>query len=416
MSCREQTAASNKAGTVFFGKRILAIAPSDSQGQRLVALITNITNAAISTPAVASLGDSRFVVVWQDVNGVDLKARFITAQGEVDGPEFQINTTPGATRPAVMQRSDRGNPEFTVAWNNKDTRKVLLQRFRDRAKVGGEIVVSSTEVRVEDTPVIARLSNRIVVAWATAGTGLQGLRASFFQLDGTKVTEVRIDAGNPVNMGPIAGAALENGTFAIVWHGGDRVPASPHLQILRSDGTRIGPEKTPNIHPGQLAMSWLLPFVVPDERGAFVVVCQEPYVDDFNRTRTLLITKLFAADGTDFFKWTVTDRKRTAGQPVVAAMQGRYIVAWTERFLAHIGDRTEDNVKAQEFREPINDPEHDAPGPVMSIGPNLGNQDQPAIAVVFTGNDANVAVAWIDDSVLGPGANRRSVQATTLRL
>src|SRR5262245_24629645 len=260
-------------------------------------LVTN--SAAISTPAVTHCLDSRFVVVWQDINGVDLKARFITAQGEVDGPEFQINTTPNATRPAAMQRSERafGQSEFTVAWNRKDTAQadigqVLMQRFSgDGTKVGGEIVVSSTTANVTCTPVIVRLSNQIVVAWATAGTGFEGLRASFFKPDGTKVREVRIDARNPVNIGPIAGAALLNGTFAIVWHGGDNVAtAHPHLQILKSDGTTIGPETTPNIKSGQLAMSLLVPFLA-EEQGAFVVAFQEMYLDDLNTPRTQVITK-----------------------------------------------------------------------------------------------------------------------------
>jgi hypothetical protein len=373
--------------------------------------MTLISNTAISRPAVTSAGQGRFVVVWEEINSKHLKARFITAEGAADGPEFQMNTTPRATRPAAIQTPNFGETEFAVAWNSVDTHRVLMQRFRgDGAKVGGEIVVSSTAVRVEDTPVIAMLSNRIVVAWATAGNGGEGLRASFFKPDGTKVTEVRIDAGNPVNMGPIVGAALVNDTFAIIWHGGDNVAAArPHLQILRPDGTKIGPEKRPrHIVSGQMAMSWLLP-LLPNERGAFVVV----HVDG-----RLVITTLYTADGADFFQWNVTHRddNTIAGQPVVAAMQGRYIVAWTERFLPEIGDRTEDNVKAQVFTEPVNDEEHDAPGPVMSIGADgLGNQNQPAIAAVFSGNDALVAVAWIDDSVLGSGANTRSLKATTLQ-
>src|SRR5262249_37656775 len=147
-----------------------------------------------------------------------------------------------------------------------------------------------------------------------------------FKPDGTKVTEVRIDAGNPVNIGPIAGAALENDTFAIVWHGGDNVAAArPHLQILRSDGTSIGPEKTPRMGPGAMAMSWLLP-VPPAERGAFVVV---------RENGKLVLPNLFTADGTELVEMNVTHRddRTIAGQPVVAAMQERYMVAWTERLL-----------------------------------------------------------------------------------
>jgi hypothetical protein len=130
-----------------------------------------------------------------------------------------------------------------------------------------------------------------------------------------------------------------------------------------------------------------------------------------------VITKLFTADGKQFHESNVTNPNDNtiASEPVVAAMQGRYIVAWTER----LPDDLEPdpplglNVKAQVLTEPIGDPGHDAPGPVMNIGTGLGNQDQPAIAAIFAGNDANVAVAWIDDSVLGPDANRRCVQAKT---
>src|SRR5262245_20449956 len=141
-----------------------------------------ITNSALSKPAVTSTGQGRFVVVWEDNSiGIPLKARFITAAGEADGPEFQMNTTPGASRAAAMQRRDLADPEFAVAWNRESTRQVLMQRFRgDGAKVGSEIVVSSMEVEVKYTPVIAKLSNRIVVAWTTFGEGREGLRASFF--------------------------------------------------------------------------------------------------------------------------------------------------------------------------------------------------------------------------------------------
>lgn len=205
--------------------------------------MTLITNTAISKPAIACTGDARFVVVWEVANGADLMARFINADGEVVGPEFRVNTSlGGATRPVATQTGDFGNPGFAVAWNDENSHRVLMQVFRgDGSKVGGEIVVNSVAARVEDTPMVAKLSNQIVVAWTSAGAGGDGLRASFFKPDGTKLGEVRVDAGNAVNMGPIAGAALENDTFAVAWHGGSNVAsARPHLRILKSDRTTIG--------------------------------------------------------------------------------------------------------------------------------------------------------------------------------
>lgn len=160
---------------------------------------------------------------------------------------------------------------------------------------------------------------------------------------------------------------------------------------------------------GDMGMSLLLPFL-PGERGAFAIA---------RSNGKLVLADVFTADGTDLGEFNVTHLadKTIARQPVVAAMQGRYIVAWTERLLPEEeGDPfLEDNVKARTFTEPINDPEHDAPGPVLTFGADgIGNQNHPAIAVNASANNAVAAVAWVDDSVLGADAHTRSLQAVTL--
>jgi hypothetical protein len=127
-------------------------------------------------------------------------------------------------------------------------------------------LVSSGGVRLEDRPVIARLNNQIVVAWATGGLGGEGVRAAFFNPQGGRLGEVRIDNGTAVNIGPLVGTALTNDTFAILWQGGDNLAGvRPRVQILKPDQTKLGPEKLPNLSGrGDMSMTVLFPSIAEE--------------------------------------------------------------------------------------------------------------------------------------------------------
>src|SRR5262249_44230475 len=148
-----------------------------------------------------------------------IRGRVITGTGEIASDRFDISTHAGATLPSAAVCGDQNNPGFAVAWNDTNTKTVKMRVFHN-IDPGNEITVSSGEVRTEDRPVIARLTDhQIVVAWASGRVGGEGVRAAFFTAAGNKLGEVRVDHGSLVNIGPLAGAALENGTFAIVWRG-----------------------------------------------------------------------------------------------------------------------------------------------------------------------------------------------------
>jgi hypothetical protein len=364
-------------------------------------LITN-TASPSSVTGIASTGGGDFVVVWEDAGGSVIRARVITADGDIASDRFDVSVRGFSTLPSVTVSGDPSEPGFAVAWVDAVNRQIKMRIFRG-IEPGDEIVVSNGDIRIEDRPVISRLSNQIVVAWATGDNGLQGVRAAFFDPDGSRKHDVRVDSGNLVNIGPLAGAALENNTFAFAWRGGPAASTGTRVRVLKADGTAIGDEQAPDIRHGEMAMSVLFP-TIAEERGHFVIARSDGET---------VQADLFKEDGTEVpLELNVNTGpldKKIATQPAVTAIQtaghGQFIGVWTERRTD--GDGTGQNVLARIFSELID------PGPVLTISGGKGNQTRPSITT-----DSNflaaVGIAFLDDSVPGLAAGNCAVQATTM--
>lgn len=367
-------------------------------------MTVTLTTSASSTSVtgIASTGDSHFAVVWEEASTF-IRGRIITGDGQTASDRFDVNPDGFATLPSVTTSGDREDPGFAVAWIDLTTRQVKMRIFHG-IDGGDEILVSSGGVRLEDRPVIARLDNQIVVAWATGGLGGEGVRAAFFNPQGDRLGEVRIDNGTAVNIGPLVGTALTNDTFAILWQGGDNLAGvRPRVQILKPDQTKLGPEKLPNLSGrGDMSMAVLFPSIA-EERGEFVVA---------RISGTRAVANLFTIDGTEFQETNVNPPPagvKVAGEPDVAAIQvdglAKYVVVWRERRTD--GDGTGENVHVRTFAELLD------PGPVLTIGADgLGNQTKPSIAT----NDflGAVGIAYLDDKVPGVTPGECAVQATTI--
>jgi hypothetical protein len=93
-------------------------------------------------PAIAGNGDSDFVVVWNDIGGVNLKGQIFGADGTTSGSAFPINTTSEGTHflPAATMLSGF-SPGFVVAWISEGQFGGRQHRAsaRDRALDGLEL-------------------------------------------------------------------------------------------------------------------------------------------------------------------------------------------------------------------------------------------------------------------------------------
>jgi large repetitive protein len=368
-------------------------------------------------PAIAGNGASDFVVVWNDIGGVNLKGQIFGADGTTGGSAFPINTTTEGTHflPAAAMLSGF-SPGFVVAWiaQGPAGHNVLVQRFDPNGKKrGGEIQANSADVNTEHPPVIVRLTDlNFVVSWATAHLD-EGIRARIFKPDGRTVgQEFGVNTSTGVHFAPI-GTELDDGGFAIAWQGGPSLFRTfPRLQMFQPDGSKSGSETGPNLSgfKDEMAMTFLA--APPDsEPGHFAIA----YIEGIGGEDKRLIASLFGPDGVLKNSTNITHRddQTIASQVAMRALPNqRLVVTWTEKFVAHVGDRDEDNVMAKILFEDR------AAGVLLPSTKNIqvnappGNQNRPCVATLLTDGGGEVtAIAWIDDNVSGAESSSRAVKA-----
>jgi large repetitive protein len=371
-------------------------------------------------PAIAGNGGSDFVVVWNDIGGVNLKGQIFGADGTTGGSAFPINTTTEGTHflPAAAMLSGF-SPGFVVAWiaAGPAGRNVLAQRFDPNGtKRGGEIRVNSADVNTEHPPVIVRLTDlNFVVSWGSARLD-EGIRARIFKPDGRTVgQEFGVNTSQGVHFAPI-GTELDDGGFVIAWQGGPSFGRTfPRFQTFQPDGSKSGSETAPNLSGFHDEMAITFLSAPPDsEPGHFAIA----YIAGTGGEEKLLIASLFGPDGVLKNSTNIThnDDQSIASQVAMRALPNqRLVVTWTEKFVAHVGDRDEENVMAKILFE------DSAAGVLLPSTKNIqvnapppGNQNRPCVATLLTDGGREVtAIAWIDDSVSGAGASSRAVKART---
>jgi hypothetical protein len=240
--------------------------------------INTTTLGAQTTPVVAGLQNSGFVVAWasagQDTPGSGIYAQLFTANGTRSGAEFRVNT-----------------------------------------RIAGDQI----------TPAVASSpQGGFVVTWASAaqdgsGAGVYGQR--YYAAGRKAAFEWRVNTSTADNQAQPAVAILRNGTFVIVWQSDGAIPGI-FGQRYSAVGAALGAQFRINT---QIAPSISFPAVASTADGGFVVAWQAGAVSDvFAQRYTANGAKLGGEFGVN--TWTAGAQS----QPAVSAFDdGGFVVSGT---------------------------------------------------------------------------------------
>jgi Ca2+-binding RTX toxin-like protein len=226
-------------------------------------LVNTTTSYGQHLPTIASLSDSRFVVVWMDhsASGGDVahgavRAQIFNSGGAKIGPEILIN----ATAPTDWQSSPTITPlagdRFVVSWTDK-TDSDAMTGYEVRAQIvnadgtlaGTKFVVNTnTDADQCKQTITALTDGRFVVAWEDYGNGLTNLtdiRAQVFNDDGTKSgAEFLVNSSRIGYQTHPTITALADGRFVVAWtdeytHGADTSGDAVRAQIFDPRATAV---------------------------------------------------------------------------------------------------------------------------------------------------------------------------------
>ncbi len=204
-------------------------------------LVNTTTAGAQIRPAVTSLSDGNFIIVWQDGLGAHngqfatTRAREFTATGAAVGSEFQIGTA--GVEVIYPQLTALAGGGYVATWQAGRLGNVIAQVYdSNNAAVGGQIVVDNTQLAQFAAPQITTLTNgNFVIAWNNGAGAASAASYQIYTPAGALVgsqSEV-FAAGSTVG----AITALTSGGFAIA----HQVTLPPHTEIYISyyfpDGT-----------------------------------------------------------------------------------------------------------------------------------------------------------------------------------
>jgi hypothetical protein len=183
----------------------------DAHGNLVGSQIT-VTTLSQERAVVAPLANGAFVVVWDQVFGVE--ARLFDANGNPVGSQFQVNTNTATNHVDHPGVATLGNGEFVVVWRNGGSSgndSVEGQIFNaDGTKSGGEFTVTTNMSRTEDgsLSVAALGHDEFIVTWDTPGStdGVSNtIHAQIFEATGGNLPTVHFTALQPVNMKNLPG-------------------------------------------------------------------------------------------------------------------------------------------------------------------------------------------------------------------
>jgi hypothetical protein len=186
---------------------------------------------AKQAPAVATLGNGGFVVVWQsrgeDGSGYGIYGQLFKAGGTRSGHEFKINSTTANDQiePAVAALNDGG---FIVVWRSTNAvwsvsaQTISAQRYNSAGvRSGGEFRINTTIAKDETEPAVAGLADGgFVVTWAAngqdgSGYGIYAQR--YTKRSAKSGGEFRINTTTAGDQRAPSVAASSDGGFVVVW-------------------------------------------------------------------------------------------------------------------------------------------------------------------------------------------------------
>ncbi|MBF0160366.1 MAG: hypothetical protein HQL58_12680 [Magnetococcales bacterium] len=177
------------------------------------------TAAAQSNPAVATLTNGGYVIVWQsagnqDGNGTGVYGRLYDSDGDVVGTEFLVNsyTTGDQSSPTVTALASGG---FIVTWQSSgQDYKMYGQRYDgDGLTIGSEFLITNTTDRLTDNKALLSYGEQAVVTSDGDNVLYQLYGSSAAAIDGA----IRINSYIPSTQDQPVIATLKDGSSLVVW-------------------------------------------------------------------------------------------------------------------------------------------------------------------------------------------------------
>jgi len=233
-------------------------------------LVNSLTANVQESPAIALADTGEFIIVWQSIgSGGDdndarsIQARIYEANGTASGDQFQVNTYIDGEQadPDVTALSGGG---WIVAWYNvsgssgsdDDGRSVQAQQISSTGSlIGAEFQVNSYTTSHQYEPSVSALPDgAFVIVWTSDGS--DGTDTDYAVL-GQRYDGDALPVGNEFQVNTTtlsyqclpSVAAMNDGTFFVVWRSGEYSGGSPDGddyaisgQAFASDGTPTGVE------------------------------------------------------------------------------------------------------------------------------------------------------------------------------
>ncbi|MDD3329415.1 MAG: PKD domain-containing protein, partial [Zoogloea sp.] len=365
-----------------------------------------------SYPAMATLADGSYVVVWQsngqDGSGWGIHGQHFTAAGVPIGTEFQVNsyTTNSQDGAAVAALAGGG---FVVAWRseNQDSSSggVYAQVFGAAGERVGDALQVNTVSTYDQThaAVLGLADGGFVVAFAdqvqdgssygsfaqrydAGGNALGG----YFQLN-TYTYDSQYLPVMAALRDDAATAGVDEAGFVAVWrsHSQDGSGAGIYGQRFNAVGERLGGEFQINTNT---VGNQYNPTVATLAGGEFVVVWSD---ESDASVRGQRYTAGGVAVGGEFVVNTPDFPSNYEQYPQVTALaNGGFVVAWDAYYNATVGDYY--NVWAQQFDAAGNKVD----GPLLLSDNATNTQLYPAITGLSGGG---FVAAWANSGLDQPG-------------
>jgi methionine-rich copper-binding protein CopC len=302
-------------------------------------LANNYTDDVQSYPAIATLSNGGFVVVWQSAyqeGSADygVYGQRFDANGTAAGTEFHVN---GATAydqnfATVAGLADGG---FVVSWGSTQadgTQDIYARRFdANGALMGNEFLVNSHTALDQKNPTLTALADGgFLIVWESVSQDgdLSGIYAKRYDAFGNMVGgEFQANTYTTSTQASPTITPLTDGGFVIVWASMSQDGSGDGIYAQRFDANenRVGSEIRINTHTTDQQSS---PTVTPLNDGGFVVAWQSEGQDG---SQTGIFAQRFDSDGVavgaEFQVNSYTAGVQSA--PAIATLSdGGFIIIW----------------------------------------------------------------------------------------
>ena len=299
--------------------------------------VNTITSGHQTTPAIASLQDGGFVIVWLSADGLGLGiyAQRYNANSTRNGAELKITrTAKSQSQPSVAGLKAGG---FVVAWNSNDGsgRGVYARRYDSAgAPSNTEFKVNTTTVDHQSAPSVAPLTGGgFAVAWQSRAQDGSTLGIYAQRYDATakaRGKEFKVNTTTAADQWQPSIAGLKDGGFIVTWQsmGQDGSGLGVYMQRFAINGTRTGSELPVNtVVAGDQSQPCVAAF--PDGGGFMVMWTSAGQ----NGSGQGIYAQAHKADGQKSdIEFRANTTAKNQFQPALAAFTGgNFVAVWTSR-------------------------------------------------------------------------------------